>query len=60
MVGIAMPGHFLIRPDFEGAGIFVAPFNQGEVLFTEDCEERLRQVYQQPVKLEPDFLNQST
>ena len=60
MVGIAMPGHFLIRPDFEGAGIFVDPFNQGEVLFTEDCEERLRQVYQQPLKLEPELLDPVT
>ena len=56
LVGIGMPGHFLIRPDFEGAGIFVDAFDQGEVIFTEDCEERLRQVYQQPVKLEPEFL----
>jgi regulator of sirC expression with transglutaminase-like and TPR domain len=56
MVGIGMPGHFLIRPDFEDAGIFVDAFNRGEVLFRDDCEERLRQVYQQPVKLEPKFL----
>ncbi|MGK7872891.1 MAG: SirB1 family protein [Xenococcaceae cyanobacterium] len=56
MVGIGMPGHFLIRPDFEDAGIFVDAFNQGEVLFEQDCEERLIQVYQQPVKLEPRFL----
>ena len=57
MVGIGMPGHFLIRPDFEEAGIFVDAFNQGEVLFEEDCEERLRQLYQQPVKLESRFLD---
>lgn len=56
MVGIGMPGHFLIRPDFEEAGIFVDAFNQGEVLFPEDCENRLQQVYQQPVTLEPEFL----
>jgi regulator of sirC expression with transglutaminase-like and TPR domain len=57
MVGIGMPGHFLIRPEFEGAGIFVDAFHQGEVLFREDCEVRLQQIYQQPVKLEPRFLN---
>ncbi len=56
MVGIGMPGHFLIRPDFEEAGIFVDAFNQGEVLFPEDCENRLQQVYQQPVTLEAEFL----
>jgi regulator of sirC expression with transglutaminase-like and TPR domain len=56
MVGIGMPGHFLIRPNFEEAGIFVDAFNQGEILFPEDCETRLQQVYQQPVKLDPAFL----
>jgi regulator of sirC expression with transglutaminase-like and TPR domain len=56
MVGIGMPGHFLIRPNFEDAGIFVDAFNQGEILFPEDCETRLQQVYQQSVKLDPAFL----
>jgi regulator of sirC expression with transglutaminase-like and TPR domain len=56
MVGIGMPGHFLIRPDFEGSGIFVDVFNRGEILFEQDCEERLKQIYQQPVKLEAHFL----
>ena len=56
MVGVGMPGHFLIRPDFEAAGIFVDAFNGGEVLFEQDCEARLRQIYQQPVELQPSFL----
>ncbi len=56
MVGIGMPGHFLIRPDFEEAGIFVDAFNRGEILFPEDCQARLSQIYNQPVKLQPGFL----
>lgn len=60
MVGIGMPGHFLIRPTFEGAGIFVDAFNQGEVLFEQDCEELLSKVYQQPVKLQAGFLEPVT
>ena len=56
MVGIGMPGHFLIRPEFENVGIFVDVFNQGEILFEEDCELKLQEVYQQSVKLEPHFL----
>ena len=31
MVGIGMPGHFLIRPEFKNVGIFVDVFNQGEI-----------------------------
>ena len=56
MVGIGMPGHFLIRPEFENVGIFVDVFNQGEILFQEDCELKLQEIYQQPVKLEAHFL----
>ncbi|WP_254563412.1 SirB1 family protein [Oscillatoria sp. HE19RPO] len=60
MVGIGMPGHFLIRPEFEGAGIFVDAFNGGEVLFTEDCEQRLRQIYGLEVSMGPEFLKAVT
>ncbi len=56
MVGIGMPGHFLIRPDFEEAGIFVDAFHKGEVLFPQDCEERLQEIFSQPVTLAPEFL----
>lgn len=56
MVGIGMPGHFLIRPNFEDAGIYVDVFNQGEVLFPADCETRLAEVFGQSVPLKPEFL----
>lgn len=56
MVGIGMPGHFLIRPDFEDAGIYVDAFNQGEILFPEDCQNRISQIYGKPVELQPSFL----
>ena len=56
MVGIAMPGHFLIRPDFEDAGIFIDVFHQGEILFEQDCQKLLQEIYQQPILLEPHFL----
>lgn len=55
MVGIGMPGHFLIRPDFQDVGIFVDAFNRGEILFESDCEERLAQIYGHPVQLQPSF-----
>jgi regulator of sirC expression with transglutaminase-like and TPR domain len=56
MVGIGMPGHFIIRPDFEEAGIFVDAFAQGEILFPQDCADRLSSIYGQPVALKPQFL----
>lgn len=56
MVGVGMPGHFLIRPDFEEMEIFVDTFNRGEVIFLQDCEERLNQIYQQNIKFRPEYL----
>jgi regulator of sirC expression with transglutaminase-like and TPR domain len=53
MVGVGMPGHFLIRPNIPDMEIFVDPFNHGEVMFAEDCQERLTEIYQQPVTLQP-------
>ena len=56
MVGIGMPGHFLVRPDFEDAGIFVDVFDRGEILFKQDCQKKLSAMYQQPIELDPDWL----
>ena len=56
MVGINMPGHFLIRPSFEEAGIFVDAFNRGEILFQQDCEARLAQMYGRPVQMQSSFM----
>ncbi|GAB4384299.1 MAG: SirB1 family protein [Elainellaceae cyanobacterium] len=56
MVGIGMPGHFLIRPTVGEMQVFVDPFHQGEVMFAEDCQERLQQIYGRPVDLRPEFL----
>ncbi len=60
MVGIGMPGHFIIRPRGAEMEIYVDPFHQGEVLFKEDCEKRLEQVYQRPVLLTPEMLPEVT
>jgi len=56
MAGVGMPGHFLIRPKVEEMQVFVDPFHRGEILFPEDCRERLSQVYGHPVELRPEFL----
>lgn len=56
MFGIGMPGHFLIRPKQEEMEIFVDPFHGGEILFSEDCHERLAQFYGRPMELQPQFI----
>jgi regulator of sirC expression with transglutaminase-like and TPR domain len=56
MAGVGMPGHFLIRPTLEDMAIFVDPFHGGEVMFEEDCRDRLRQIYGQSANLQPKHL----
>lgn len=56
MVGVGMPGHFLICPAVDEMEIFIDPFHQGEVMFREDCQERLNQIYGDVVELRPEFL----
>lgn len=55
MVGVGMPGHFLIRPTVGEMQVFVDPFNQGEVMFEADCRERLQQIFSYPVDMRPEF-----
>ena len=56
MVGVGMPGHFLIRPVIEEMEVFVDPFHQGEVLFLEDCKEQFHQLFPQ-AQWKPEFLS---
>ena len=55
MVGINMPGHFLIRPAVDDMEVFVDPFNNGDVLFRQDCQEKLVQLYGDEMELRPEF-----
>jgi regulator of sirC expression with transglutaminase-like and TPR domain len=56
MQGVGLPGHFLIRPEFENAEIFVDPFNRGEILFEADCQQRLTETYQHKFQLDRNWL----
>ncbi|MBD1852153.1 SirB1 family protein [Leptolyngbya sp. FACHB-711] len=60
MVGVGMPGHFLIRPVVGEMQIFVDPFRRGEVMFAEDCQQRLSEIYGRPIELRPEFLEPVT
>jgi regulator of sirC expression with transglutaminase-like and TPR domain len=57
MAGVGMPGHFLIRPAIADMEIFVDAFNRGEVMFPQDCQEKLTQIYGQPVTLQPQYFD---
>lgn len=56
MVGVGMPGHFLIRPNINDMEVYVDAFNGGEILFPQDCQQRLEQLFKRSVTLKPEFL----
>ena len=60
MVGVNFPGHFLIRPDREDMDIHIDPFHKGEILFDQDCQDRLAQIYGRPTPLDVRFLQAVT
>lgn len=60
MVGIGLPGHFVVQPAVENGEIFVDVFHGGELLFPQDCEALLEKIYGEPVPLESRFLKPVT
>ena len=56
LVGIGMPGHFLLRHRDE-TGLFVDPFNRGILLSEEECAQRLTEITQDRINWDPEFLN---
>jgi regulator of sirC expression with transglutaminase-like and TPR domain len=56
MVGIGMPGHFIVRPTVGEMEVYVDPFHQGEILFVQDCQRRLEEIYDKPVPMHPELL----
>ncbi len=56
MVGVGMPGHFIIRPQVADMALYVDPFHGGEILFAEDCQRRLEDLYQRRIEFRPEML----
>ncbi len=54
--GISFPGHFIIRPQHPDLEIFIDPYNKGEILFPEDCANKLNQLYGREVPLQREYL----
>ena len=54
LVGVAMPGHFILRLQSPTFNIFIDPFNMGNFLTQSECEERLKRC---GFGFESDFLS---
>ena len=55
LVGIGMPGHFLLRHRDE-TGLFVDPFNRGILLSEEECAQRLTEITQSHLDWDANYL----
>lgn len=57
LFGVGMPGHFLLKHyDQEGHETLIDAFNGGRILTSEDCQQRLNDIYDGQVELESKFL----
>jgi len=56
LVGVGMPGHFLVRHRDEEA-LFIDPFHRGILISEEECAERLRQVTHSNAAWDSRYLN---
>lgn len=45
IVGVGMPGHFIVKFADRDEEFFLDPFNHGEILTREDCQRRLHEMY---------------
>jgi regulator of sirC expression with transglutaminase-like and TPR domain len=54
--GISFPAHFIVRPQHPDLEVFIDPYNKGEILFSEDCANKLTQLYGHEVPLQPEYL----
>ena len=58
LVGVGFPGHFIVKHrDLETV---IDPFESGQILSDENLSERLTQLFQEPVRMHPRFLQAVT
>ena len=56
LFGVSFPSHFLVKAVDERGELIIDPFNGGAILDLEDISTRLKQIYGQPVELQPAML----
>jgi regulator of sirC expression with transglutaminase-like and TPR domain len=56
LFGVSFPSHFLVKAVDERGELIIDPFNGGAILDLDDIRARLKQIYGQPVELQPAML----
>lgn len=56
IVGIGLPGHFILRYDGDKDPLYLDPFNGGVTMSTHDCHQRVADISSGRLRFKPTFL----
>lgn len=56
VVGVGMPGHFLVKYHEEDLELFIDPFDGGKLMTEGECADRLNEVVGEEVEFHPHYL----
>ncbi len=54
--GVGLPGHFVVRYDYDGGSTLIDPFSQGRILTGEDCRKIVDEMYTGQLQFRREFL----
>jgi regulator of sirC expression with transglutaminase-like and TPR domain len=57
VVGIGLPGHFVVRYDGDAKPLYLDPFNGGVVMSIDDCRQRVADISDGHLAFHPSFLS---
>ncbi|MBI3015051.1 MAG: tetratricopeptide repeat protein [Candidatus Tectomicrobia bacterium] len=57
LVGVGLPGHFIVGCKEDEGELLIDPYNAGSFLSAEDCQQRLDQIYGGVLSLRPEYLS---
>ena len=60
IVGVGMPGHFIVKYSNRQEEFFLDPFNRGEILTRDDCRNRLFERYGNSIEFNERLLSRVT
>jgi len=60
IVGVGMPGHFIVKYSDRSEEFFLDPFNRGEILTRDDCRNRIYERYGDSVEFTDRMLGRVT
>lgn len=57
MVGIGLPGHFIVGLLSPGRTLYVDPFHQGQMMTVKECSDRVAKIFDGQMPFTPDHLD---